>query len=109
MRRTRAEWRGGAKKHKKPLNSYRPDMESGGKLRGRSKKRRQDSVGSVGADRGLLENEKEAERVNSSSCCVLHSYCRAQLLKGYNTVLYHPFDPGGSSFGTTREMFKSYF
>ena len=42
----------GAKKCKKPQESYRRDVENGRDLGGRRKKRQQESVGSVGAERG---------------------------------------------------------
>ena len=46
---------GGAKKRKKPQKSYyRGEVENGGDLDGRRKKRIEESVGSVDVDRGYL-------------------------------------------------------
>ena len=66
MRRTRAqeqeakdrigEGGGEAKKSKKPQKSYRRDVENGGDLGGKRKKRRQESIGSVDVDPEDLEN-----------------------------------------------------
>ena len=42
-------------------NTFRGEVENGGELGGRTETRRREEVGSVGADRGYLENQKEAE------------------------------------------------
>ena len=46
----------------KTLKSYRGDGANMGDLGNKNKKRREESDDSVGADRGYLENKKEAER-----------------------------------------------
>ena len=43
-------------------SNNRGEVENGGELGGRSKERRRESVGSVGADRGYLESNKKAQR-----------------------------------------------
>ena len=79
MRKTRAQGRqarGGigeegreAKKRKKQLKNYRNKVASGGDLVGRSKKRRQEIISSVGAHRGYLKNSKEAEtEIQAAEC-----------------------------------------
>ena len=47
------------KKRKKKLKNYRREVENGRELGGRTKKRRQESVGSVGTDRGYLTARKQ--------------------------------------------------
>ena len=65
QRRERKDGSGGAKRRKKPLKSCRREVENGGKVGGRVKQRRVESMGSVRADPGYLANSinsKEAER-----------------------------------------------
>ena len=50
------------KKHKKTPQSYRRDVENGGDLGRRRKKRKQESIGSVDVDLQNLDNIKEAAR-----------------------------------------------
>ena len=66
MPRTRAQGReakdgtggngGGAKELEKPLKNFRRDVENGEDLGNRRQKHRLERVGSVGADRGFLED-----------------------------------------------------
>ena len=66
---------GGAKRRKNPLKNYRCDLGNGGDLGGNNKKRRQEGVGLLGADRGHVENIKEAER-EAQGAEGLHNDCR---------------------------------
>ena len=63
---------GGAKKRKKPPGNYRGRVENGGELGDGSIKRRRESYGSVSADRGYLENDKEADKEAPDAEGLLH-------------------------------------
>ena len=89
MRRTRAhgreardtigETRGEAKKRKKPQKSYKRDVENGGDLGARRKKRRQKSIGSVDFDPEHLEKIKELGR-EAQGAQSLSKNCRERVV-----------------------------
>ena len=62
----------GAKKPKKQHNDHRREVVNGGEMGCRSKKRRQESVGSVGTNRGYLDSNKGAEREEAFGAKGLH-------------------------------------
>ena len=66
---------GGARKRNKALDKYRGEVGNEGELGCRSGKRRRESVGSVGADRGYLENYKEADGEGQDAAGLLRN-CR---------------------------------